>query len=335
MQKLRSCGLFLATALLCVAAVQTISAQAEAEWPRPTRRRHGAQIRIGQDYHLPADQVVSRPVIVIGGSATLDGHVDDDVVVIGGDVRIGPAARIRGDVAAVFGEAQVADSAIILGEIHEGNIIWPDIAFTPFGWRWSGDRVWWALFGLAGTVFRLTLVLIAAAFLALIAPGWIRGIANRATRAPVASGMLGLATEILFVPVLIVSVLGLIISIVGIPLLIAIPFALAAFGIIWTAGFAAIAAQLGGRLRASPAASTPVGDVIIGIALLSSFTVVGHVLSFGPALLAPVAAAFGAAGLIIEYLAWTIGLGAALVAPLQNRRRIPPLPDRAPASATI
>ena len=65
------------------------------------------------------------------------------------------------------------------------------------------------------------------------------------------SGLLGAVAEILFVPALIAVVIGLAISIVGIPLLGAIPFALALGALAWTGGFAAVAACLGARLRGS------------------------------------------------------------------------------------
>ncbi len=72
------------------------------------------------------------------------------------------------------------------------------------------------------------------------------------------SGLLGAAAEILFVPALIAVVIGLTVSIVGIPLLGAIPFALVLGALAWTGGFAAVAACLGARLRGSS-----IADIVI------------------------------------------------------------------------
>ena len=59
------------------------------------------------DYHLADGDTAHGPVIVIGGTATIDGHADDDVVVLGGRVRLGPQAVVDGEVVTVGGEADV------------------------------------------------------------------------------------------------------------------------------------------------------------------------------------------------------------------------------------
>src|SRR5262245_55699071 len=90
-----------AIALVCMAAVHSTSAQ---DWE--VRKRHrgdGVSIRIAKSYYLPADQVTNWPVIVIGGGATIDGRLEDDLVVIGGPVRIGPAAQVHGNVVGIGG----------------------------------------------------------------------------------------------------------------------------------------------------------------------------------------------------------------------------------------
>jgi hypothetical protein len=317
--------------LLCIAATHAVTAQ---DWEISRGRHHGLQVRIGHDYYLPPDETISGPVIVIGGSATLDGRVEDDVLVVGGDVRIGPTARVRADVTSVGGGVRIADSADITGDVHDVSVLWPDIRIEGLDWFPMFGRFWWSLFGLAGSVFRLTLLVITVSLLTLVAPGWVRGIERRVTAAPVPSFVIGLATQILFMPVLVVVVAGLVISLVGIPLLLMLPFVFLALGIVWLAGFAGVAAQIGGRLRTGSASNpSPTLDAIIGIALIASLTLIGHALSLGPSGLAPFAAAFGAAGLVVEYIAWTIGLGAALAVPVLNGRRDTPPPVPAPASA--
>jgi hypothetical protein len=324
-------------ALLAAAAIQTASAQ--PEWPERRYRRDGVHIRIGRDYVLPADQIATRPVIVIGGSATIDGRVEDDLVVIGGQVRLGPAAEVRGDLVSMGGQLIVSDTAQVAGEIHDVSIFWPQLRFVLREWWWGIDQTWWAMFSLIGTLFRLALVMLASCFLALIAPGWVRRIEQTATDAPLASGFVGVMLQVMFVPLLILTVVGMIITIIGIPLLILVPFALVALAVMWLAGFAGVAAQLGGRLRGRLSGSvsdSPVLDTACGVALLGVITVVGNILAIGPWIFTPPAAAFGTAGLIIEYLAWTVGLGAALLSPFRSRwpSTPPPIPARAPSTAT-
>ena len=324
-------------ALLAVAAGQTVFAQ--PEWPDRRYRGNGVHIRIGRDYVLPADQVSTRPVIVIGGSATIDGRVEDDLVVIGGAVRIGPAGQVRGDLVSLGGQLTLPDRSQVGGEIHDASFYWPQLRFVLRDWWWGIDSTWWAVFSLVGTVFRLSLVMLAACFLALLAPGWIRRIEHTASQSPLASGFVGVTLQVMFVPLLVLTVVGMIITIIGIPLLLLVPFALFGLAIMWLAGFASVAAEIGGRVRGRVAGGpndSPVLDVAVGIALLGLITVVGNVLAVGPWQFTPTAAAFGTAGLIIEYLAWTVGLGAALITPFRSRwpSTPPPIPARAPSAAT-
>jgi hypothetical protein len=324
-------------ALLAAAAAQTVSAQ--PEWPEPRYRGDGVHIRIGRDYVLPADQVATRPVIVVGASATIDGRVEDDLVVIGGAVRLGPTAQVRGDLVSMGGQLTIADTAQVAGEIKDVSVFWPQVRFFLRDWWWGIDRTWWAVFSLVGTLFRLALVMLASCFLALLAPGWIRRVEHTAAHVPLASGFVGITLQVLFVPLLVLTVVGLIVTIIGIPLLLLVPFALLGLAIVWLAGFTSVAAHIGGRLRGrvpGSANDSRVLDTAAGVALLGVVTVVGNVLAVGPWLFTPTAAAFGTAGLIIEYLAWTVGLGAALLTPFRSRwpSTPPPIPARAPSTAT-
>jgi hypothetical protein len=329
--------MFVAAVLLAAASIQTVSAQ--DDWPdRRYRRGDGVHIRIGRNYVLPADQVATRPVIVIGGSATIDGRVEDDLVVIGGHVRLGPTAQVDGDLVSMGGQLTVSETARITGEIHDVSVFWPDIQFAFREWWWGIDQAWWAMFSFVGTLFRLAIVMLASCFLALVAPGWIRRIERTAEDAPLASGLVGLIMQVMFVPLLIITVVGLIVTIIGIPLLVLVPFALFAFALAWLAGFAGVAAEIGGRLRGRTVgvSASPVLDTALGVALLGLVTVIGNLLAVGPWLFTPAAAAFSTAGLVIEYLAWTVGLGAALLAPFRSRwpSTPPPIPARAPSTAT-
>jgi hypothetical protein len=328
---------FMATALLCATVVSVVAAQ-DWEHDRRWRRGDGLKVRIGRSYYLPADQIVTTPVVVIGGSATIDGRLDDDLVVVGGSVRIGPAAHVRGEIVSVGGEVEVADSAEVSGEIHDVSVLWPEIRFALRDVMWGINDGWWPVFSLAGTVFRFTLTMFAACLLALVAPGWIRRIADSVSGAPLASGFVGLASEVFMVPVFVIVAAGLVLTIVGIPLLLLLPFAGLALLVAWVAGFAAVAAQLGGRLRGRSRHAQSdfiVFDVATGIMLLFTLTFISNLLAFWPSVLWPFSNTFSLAGFVVEYVAWTVGLGAALLAPLRRRWPVgpPPIPSAASASA--
>lgn len=74
-----------------------------SEWRRPV-------VRVGQDFALAAGEHV-REVVVVFGSATIEGTVDRDVVVVLGSLRLGPAAVVNGDVVAVGSATTIAPGA--------------------------------------------------------------------------------------------------------------------------------------------------------------------------------------------------------------------------------
>ena len=139
--------------------------------------------------------------------------------------------------------------------------------------------------------------------------------------------MIGVAAEIFFVPFLIAASIALAITIIGIPFVaIFVPMAMIIAAFARVLGYTAIACRLGewleDRLGWQP-----------GSAFVS--TVLGFFLIMGPVLaarlmgLAPEAFRFGAfamlvAGVTIEFLVWTIGLGAAIMTGLGRWYTVPP-----------
>ena len=137
------------------------------------------------------------------------------------------------------------------------------------------------------------------------------------------SGLLGAIAEVLFVPALLAVVIGLTISIVGIPLLGAIPFALAIGALAWTGGFAAVAVCLGARLRGSSVATSSalVADLLIGFVAITGADDHRARHLVGSDWLTPFGWMTRAAGIAVEYVAWTIGLGAVLSGRRSSDRR--------------
>jgi hypothetical protein len=295
------------------------------QWERWRREgRDGVHFRMMRDYYLAAGATAAEPIVVVGGDATIDGHANDDVVVIGGTLRLGAKAVVDGDVVTVGGGAVIDPAATVRGTVDTAAVAWPNVDWGV-GWPIGHWRGWWPLAALSATIVRLALVLIISLLLAVVAPAWVRSMGVRASSI-VSSGLLGAAAEILFVPVLIAVIIGLVISIVGIPLLGAIPFALALGLLAWTGGFAAVAASLGARLRGGRIAtsSSLVTDVLIGFVAISALSIVAHVISVGPGWTSPLGWMMRAGGIAIEYAAWTIGLGAALSGRFVRSNAMPP-----------
>ena len=328
----------IAAVSLLLTVSPAIAQDVDPDWERPGRLRRlermerldrlermrvrlhgeGVHLRILRSYTLPEGETASEPVVVIGGSARIDGHVEDDVVVIGGTLRLGPKAVIDGDVVTVGGELAREPGAVVSGTIDEATMPWPGIVFDA-DWDTEG---WWRAMMVAGTVVRMTLVLIVAVLLTLVAPGWIGSIARRPAAS---SGLLGLAVQVCFVPALLILIVALVVSIIGIPLLGGIPFLLAALGLIWVAGFTGVAIRVGAALRGlRGGVDASVRDLLVGYVAIGAMTVAGQLLVVGLGWLGALVWPVRAAGVAIEYVAWTIGLGAAISSLFAARRMMPP-----------
>ena len=75
-------------------------------------RSRRAAVRIGQDYRLRAGDDV-RDVVMIAGDATIEGRVDQDVVVVLGTVRLGRTAVIDQNLVVIGGNTVVEPGAIV------------------------------------------------------------------------------------------------------------------------------------------------------------------------------------------------------------------------------
>jgi hypothetical protein len=302
----------------------------------------GAHILLGQDYDLPEGSTTTENVIVFGGTATINGHVDSDVVVVGGSMRLGPKSAVKGDVTVVGGSLDRDPAAQVAGDVHVAHVSVP----WSWGWTWpigfpGVSRFWWDGAALAFTVGRFALVLFLSILLVTVAPRRTSSIAARLVTGPGISSVAGFAGEILFAPALACLAVLLVITIVGIPLLAGLPLVAGAFALTWVAGYATVAGLLGARLRGGDwyeYGIRPV-DVFIGSCVLSIVTFVGQVMMFSPAWMAPFAVMVRGTGWTIEYIAWTVGLGAALIAWLRpggfNPGSAPPVLPPLPSPSAL
>jgi hypothetical protein len=280
-------------------------------------RGDGVHLRIFRDYTLGEAETSSQPIVVIGGSARIDGHADADVVVIGGGLHLGPKAVVGGNAVSMGGRVTTDPGASVQGSIDEAALPWFNVTLDP-GWpTW-----WWSTLAFWGSVLRLFFTMAVAVLLTLVAPGWIGQISGRSAGAAILTGF---AVEVLFVPALVVLTVALTVSIIGIPLLATIPFLLAGFALLWVAGFTGVAIRLGRALRGRDATTQPtVSDFLIGYAIIITVTVLGHLMALGLGWLSPVSWPLRSVGLLVEYVAWTIGLGAAVTSLFMTRPAVPP-----------
>jgi hypothetical protein len=283
------------------------------------RRRSATRVHIGSDILVAEDELLTDPVVAIGGSVTVLGKVNADVVAVGGSVHLGPKAVVRGDVTSVGGRVDQSPGATISGDVHEVRIGPPHVHFNPAGFfgplaAWNPFTGWFKLFG---TLLRLGLVMLLGMLVALVAARPVERIGLRASQEPWLSGFTGLLAQLLFVPVLVLTVVILAVSLIGIPLLVLVPFGVIAFLLAVLIGFTGVALQLG-RWAVGPDRPMFVA-MAVGIILVAVVTLVARVLALVPAPLWPITWMIGVLGFLVEYVAWSVGLGAALLSRFGTR----------------
>lgn len=92
----------------------------------------GEVVGMGQEVRVPTGQHVDT-VASFGGPVYVDGIVEHDVASFGGDVVLGPNARIGGDVVAMGGNIHGDPHAVVMGDLVGGGG-----AVRPWGFQRQG-----------------------------------------------------------------------------------------------------------------------------------------------------------------------------------------------------
>ncbi len=302
---------------------------------RAFRRQYDARVRILGDITVDKDEQVNGAVVAVGGSIKVDGRVRDDVVAVGGSVRLGPHAEVQGDVTTVGGTIDRDPGAMVSGRLNEVAVSFPAVNVRPrwnlHGMPWFDGGVWPA-FRLFGTMVRMAIFGLLAALVVLIAPRGVRRVEHAVTTQPWKSAVVGLLAQLFFIPLLVLLVVVLAVSIIGIPLLILVPFVVLAFFVALLLGFTGAACGLA-RLVWRRGAATEAGTLtmlVVGLAVIWSLTLLGRIVGLGGGPLMATAVALIVVGVLIEYAAWTLGLGGALLTRLGRYGALPAPPPAAP-----
>jgi hypothetical protein len=277
-------------------------------------RRRGDRIRFGGSITVAEDEVVDGNVVALGGAAEVNGQVLGDVVAFGGGVVLGPKADVSGDVVSFGGNFQRAPGSRVGGEVRFGGFDaenWWHGMWERMGPRWP----FVAPLALVAQVARIAVLCLLAALILLVGRGYVERIGDRAATEPLKAGAVGLLAQILFLPLLIVTIVLLVVTIIGIPLLVLVPFAILGLVLVALVGFTSVAHEVGRLLTRSASGSTgPYLTTVIGIvALLAPVLIARLVMLGGGLMLSPIAIALTLVGWLIEYLAWTVGFGAVAV----------------------
>jgi hypothetical protein len=331
MKLIAACVLVLVAALTS-ATPHTSAASSQPSDPSTTDqpqvyRATGTRIAIGRSIHVAADEEVSEAVVVVGGSARVDGRVREGVVVVGGNLDVGPRADIRGEVVVVGGRVTRDARARIRGRVS-------DISFGEWGsWPIAGltlptvDLGFGRWLGIFGTLARAAFLVIVMALFVLVARAPVARIGRSAGAEPGRAFALGLIAEVLFVPVLVVASVGLIVSIVGIPVaVLLIPTALVAGFIALLMGFTAVTCRIGEWLqdRFGWRGNSALVACVLGLAIVLGPTLLARTVGLASQPMRSAGVALIVTGVLLEFVVWTVGLGAALMTGLGRWSTAPP-----------
>ncbi len=279
----------------------------------------GDRIRLGGDASVEESEQV-RSLVAIIGSADVKGLVGQDVVAIGGDVHLGPKAVVRGSVTAIGGRVHADPGAKIDGGTTELSLSNSNLrVWLPLDGGKEGDfnvaiapdwpRIARYTFG-SGILFALCWFVLCAGALVVLPTGVSRARAGIAW-SPISAFLVGVATQVLFGPALLLIMTALSISVIGIPLLAAIPVAIFALFLAGLLGFTGVLVAMGERLVGR---GMPLVALMVGGSLVFAIGLSGQYLWMMRGGASTLGVVLAVSGLVIEYLAATFGLGGALIA---------------------
>ena len=199
--------------------------------PQPPGIEVEDQIVFAGSVTVPRGQRVGE-VVVFSGRVTVNGVVAGDVVVLEGPVTV--TGQVNGSVIAADGAVRLAESARVGGDVFASDPIVTEPGArvggeTRSGVRFSFEGPLVALGKLLGPIAVSVSVLLTGLVLLLLAPRCADAIADAMASAPLASVAWGLLL-VIAVPV---AALALVISVLGLPLGLAL---FLSFGLWWLVG---------------------------------------------------------------------------------------------------
>ncbi|UCC12218.1 MAG: hypothetical protein JSW02_01395 [candidate division WOR-3 bacterium] len=250
---------------------------------------------------------VNGDAAVFGGNVTNEGTIDGDLFVVGGTVALESGSLVTGDIAMVGGTVDKDEDAKVLGEVETvesealRNIL-PRIGRVfRFPHILPGESIFTGFFTIAALIVVFIMNLLAL----LIFPKAIDRIVDMIQRNIWASVGLGVGIEILYVPIIVL----LAVSIIGIPL---VPVFMLVVFLAMLFGFSSLSLIAGTHIARGFGwkIENRVGLFSLGWA---AFMIIPFISVF-IADFEPVGPLVLMLGLVILYVAYTIGLGGVLFA---------------------
>lgn len=218
------------------------------------------RVSFGDDVVVGADEAVEGSLVVIGADARVDGSVSGDVVVVGGELTVGPAARVQGDAVAVGGAFERSAGSIVGGTPNAGSPSAVEFSTRALPSGSAGRFVRWAVF--------LALELAVGLLFLGTWPERSRNVRRTIEAAPATALLLGGLVSLglaLLVVLLTITVVGIL----------ALPLVTVVTGVAWLAGLAGLFEALGDRLPLPSARRTRASSFVAGCLTFEGVVLVG------------------------------------------------------------
>lgn len=260
---------------------------------------------------IQANTTVDGPIAIARGNLDVFGTVNGSVFVVDGDIRVHRGARVTGDAWSAAGSV-IIDGGVVEGEKRAINAGPSITAPAPVPARphqplstWQSIKLvigWFALLAIIG----IGVMVFAETNLDGVVVALERGFAH--------AFWIGIAGQVLALPLLLVVVVALAVTLIGVLL---IPFAIVAYVIaaagLVTLGFLAVSRLTGGAFARDGGAASNRGvhlrALVFGLVVYLGIWLVAAAFTSAPV----AGAVLRALAIALTWVAATLGLGAALV----------------------
>jgi hypothetical protein len=267
-------------------------------------------VKTGRDIVVEEDEEVDGDIVAVGGDITVKGSVTGDVVAVGGDILVASTGVIEGDAASIGGKIKKETGAIIRGKRFRTFLPFQKISLTV-------PSFFGAFHGLAlvARIIKIMLFLFLGIVVISIVPKNVAKVKDRIQQDFLKSALVGLAGEILILPIFVL----LIVTIIGIPVAVLVEPLLILAALIL--GYTGISYFIGEKLRESTnlKPESPMMTLVIGILAVESVLLLARVVGIFGHFLTPLSWILTFIGWMIWYVVITVGFGASILTRLGTR----------------
>lgn len=293
---------------------------------RPRIQTSAGVFRMGKDVLVEEDEEIDGDVVALGGSVEVRGSVTGNAVAIGGDVDVFSTGMVEGDAVSIGGNVTKHGQAVVRGEkvsisfLRGPRFRFPSVhAPFPFVVSRFNARAW--------TFFARLIKILLFIFIGIVTisilPRHVSKVKEKVKREFLKSGLVGLAAQILIIPIFIL----LIITIIGIPVALLVQPLLIIAALIL--GYTGVCLFVGEKLQehTSLKPETKIMILVIGILAVELVPLLARVLGVFGGPFSPLGWIVAVIGWMIGYVVITVGLGASILTRLGTRpKEVAPAP---------